>query len=215
MKRFAFTLAEVLITLAIIGVVAALTLPTLIHNYQKKVLEVQFKKSYSNLQNVINSVNTENGEPFDCYFLKGGGFHYSQCTQFYEEFFKKLQVVKICNFKQTNCFGQYKTREQVLAEGGKSLSQACSYPMSGSTAYNLNDGSMLYVLETTDGGFNNQNAVFIGIDVNGKKGPNRWGYDLFYLNLLKKDQTASVIPLTYMCELIEKGGRSAEEILQK
>ncbi len=33
----AFTLAEVLITLAIIGIVAALTIPTLISNYQKKI----------------------------------------------------------------------------------------------------------------------------------------------------------------------------------
>jgi len=35
-KDFAFTLAEVLITLAIIGVVAAMTIPTLVANYQEK-----------------------------------------------------------------------------------------------------------------------------------------------------------------------------------
>ena len=37
-KKLAFTLAEVLITLGIIGVVAALTLPALISNYKKQVL---------------------------------------------------------------------------------------------------------------------------------------------------------------------------------
>lgn len=36
-KVFAFTLAEVLITLGIIGIVAAMTIPTLINNYQKKI----------------------------------------------------------------------------------------------------------------------------------------------------------------------------------
>ena len=43
----AFTLAEVLITLGIIGVVAALTLPTLIKKYEAKALETQFEKAYS------------------------------------------------------------------------------------------------------------------------------------------------------------------------
>ena len=43
-KKFAFTLAEVLITLGIIGVVAALTLPTVIKHYKAKVLETAFKK---------------------------------------------------------------------------------------------------------------------------------------------------------------------------
>ena len=48
-KKAAFTLAEVLITLGIIGVVAAMTIPTLISKYQEKVLENHFKKSYAML----------------------------------------------------------------------------------------------------------------------------------------------------------------------
>ena len=46
-KLVAFTLAEVLITLAIVGVVAAITVPTLVANYQQKALNNQFKKSYA------------------------------------------------------------------------------------------------------------------------------------------------------------------------
>lgn len=42
--RLGFTLAEVLITLGIIGVVAALTLPALIQNYQKKATATSVKK---------------------------------------------------------------------------------------------------------------------------------------------------------------------------
>lgn len=48
---FGFTLAEVLITLGIIGVVAAMTIPTLISNYQDKSNEVKYKKAKSNLSN--------------------------------------------------------------------------------------------------------------------------------------------------------------------
>lgn len=49
--RKAFTLAEVLITLAIIGVVAALTIPTLISNYKSKELETRYKKAKAILVN--------------------------------------------------------------------------------------------------------------------------------------------------------------------
>ena len=56
MKK-AFTLAEVLITLGIIGVVAAMTLPTLVNNTEKKELDAQLTKSYSVLQNAINRMN--------------------------------------------------------------------------------------------------------------------------------------------------------------
>lgn len=52
-NRVAFTLAEVLITLGIIGVVAAITLPTLIQNYQKQVWVNQLKK-------VVNSIENNN-----------------------------------------------------------------------------------------------------------------------------------------------------------
>lgn len=49
-KEPAFTLAEVLITLGIIGVVAALTIPPLITNYKARKLHTQFLESYSTIQ---------------------------------------------------------------------------------------------------------------------------------------------------------------------
>lgn len=52
-RRKAFTLAEVLITLAVIGVVAALTLPGLIANYQKTQYVTGLKKAYAELSQVF------------------------------------------------------------------------------------------------------------------------------------------------------------------
>ena len=52
----AFTLAEVLITLGIIGVVAALTIPTLIGNYQKKEVPVKLQKMYNTLWGAISQM---------------------------------------------------------------------------------------------------------------------------------------------------------------
>lgn len=47
MDKNAFTLAEVLITLGIIGVVSAMTLPALVNRTQGKELEAKLQKTYS------------------------------------------------------------------------------------------------------------------------------------------------------------------------
>ena len=59
-RRVAFTLAEVLITLGIIGVVAALTIPSLIAKYQDKVLINQTKKAFSVFQNGLALASQDN-----------------------------------------------------------------------------------------------------------------------------------------------------------
>lgn len=53
MNRTGFTLAEVLITLGIIGIVAAMTLPALTAKYEEKVLLTQVKKTYSTILNAL------------------------------------------------------------------------------------------------------------------------------------------------------------------
>ena len=57
----AFTLAEVLITFAIIGVVAALTIPTLISNNNKRIVETRLAKFYSTINQAIELSEVENG----------------------------------------------------------------------------------------------------------------------------------------------------------
>ena len=65
MKKFfkGFTLAEVLITLTVIGVVAALTLPTVISHHNKKVVETKLAKFYSTMNEAIQRSIIDNGEP--------------------------------------------------------------------------------------------------------------------------------------------------------
>jgi len=58
-KKSGFTLAEVLITLGIIGVVAAMTIPTLMMNYQKQVWESKLKKAYSVATNACERMLVE------------------------------------------------------------------------------------------------------------------------------------------------------------
>ena len=60
-RSVAFTLAEVLITLAIIGVVAAMTIPTLISKYQERVTVTKVKKFYSDFSQAYQMAVMENG----------------------------------------------------------------------------------------------------------------------------------------------------------
>ena len=60
-KKCAFTLAEVLITLGIIGVVAAITLPVIIQNHQKHVVENRLKSFYSIINQAVRMSEIDNG----------------------------------------------------------------------------------------------------------------------------------------------------------
>ena len=60
-KQVAFTLAEVLITLGIIGVVAALTMPSLIANHTRSVVEARLEKFYSSINQAIRMAELDYG----------------------------------------------------------------------------------------------------------------------------------------------------------
>ena len=60
-KNFGFTLAEVLITLGIIGVVAAMTIPNLISNHRKNIVETRMAKFYSVINQAIRRSEADNG----------------------------------------------------------------------------------------------------------------------------------------------------------
>ena len=59
-----FTLAEVLITIGIIGVVSALTLPTLIQDTQNKELEVRLKTTFNQMNQISQRFYADNGISF-------------------------------------------------------------------------------------------------------------------------------------------------------
>ena len=62
MKKFGFTLAEVLITLGIIGVVAAVTMPTLVSNTKYKQVGVKLSKFHTNIENAARAYVGTNGD---------------------------------------------------------------------------------------------------------------------------------------------------------
>ena len=67
LRKTAFTLAEVLITLGIIGVVSAMTLPTLIESHNRQVVETRLKKFYSTINQAIVRAEVDFGDRSDWY----------------------------------------------------------------------------------------------------------------------------------------------------
>ncbi|MBQ8168129.1 type II secretion system protein, partial [bacterium] len=95
-NRRAFTLAEVLITLAIIGVVAAMTIPTLISNYQDKAFETASTTFQRKLGEALKVMNVNSN-------LAG----FQTTESFVEELSKHIKITKTCsNDKLTDCFAK-------------------------------------------------------------------------------------------------------------
>mgnify|MGYP004671590339 CR=1 FL=1 len=211
-RRVAFTLAEVLITLGIIGVVAALTIPSLVAKYQKYVLKNQFLKAYSNLQNAINMTISANGTYYDCYTYVAQ-YHDTECVAFWNDFRKNLKILKTCDYKAGKCNVKYKTPSEVLASGGSTKDSSCSFlSAKQNDIYILADGS--YFIEAK-AGVSSHNTLYMTIDVNGKKGPNKWGYDVFYLMMQRENMSSTVKLSDPICALKEKGGYYATEMITK
>lgn len=175
-KRVAFTLAEVLITLGIIGVVAAMTLPTLINNAQNKQLEVAFKKSYSALSQIAQRVALEDyggqipddalGESLGYYakYLNG-----KRCTGTAENGCPANEGTNYCSF-MGKTYKDFSGKVGVQCIGNDYVVNV----VSGSTFYfdYANEGEDIYEKQ------------LVVIDVNGwQKRPNRSGYDLFLFSI--------------------------------
>ena len=94
MKKNAFTLAEVLITLAIIGIVAALTIPTLVQNYQTKAWNTASQVFQRKLGEALRVMN-----------VQGTLAGYTTTEAFVDELSKHIKITRICeNDDITTCF---------------------------------------------------------------------------------------------------------------
>ena len=116
-KHAAFTLSEVLITLGIIGIVAAFVLPAFVKSYQERRYAVMWKKKYSEIARIYNLVKDEMGGNI-CVATKDGDFNipvkcakpgrgfqsnseYSTLSpEFVEKFVSYFKVIESCGFPQ-------------------------------------------------------------------------------------------------------------------
>ena len=96
----AFTLAEVLITLGIIGVVAALTIPTLMANYRKSVVEKKIYTTYNILQNTVRMSAVDNGDPL---FWNLDNWNSDIFEQYFAPYLNIVKRCKTTNFEEDDC----------------------------------------------------------------------------------------------------------------
>lgn len=179
-SKLAFTLAEVLITLGIIGIVAALTLPNLIVDYQKKQTSAQLKKAYSTFAQALAksqydneaSINWTTTEPSSTYQE-----NYEYFEKYWMPYFKIIKICKTyseCGYEKPG-FANLLEKTNFIYYG-----QSRSVP-----AFIYGDGTYAYIRpysynSTED---NKQRLQLILIDLNGPKKPNIMGKDVFQFEI--------------------------------
>ena len=173
-KAAAFTLAEVLITLAIIGVVAALTLPGLIQKYEEKATVTKVQKIYSVLTNAYNLAKLEYGEATEW----GLSYKSEDAETLLDIFSKYIKHNKVCHINdKTGCFPDVPYKDFNGTHTMQFTSERTYMQMSDGTLIMFNTTS---VLNPTG---KSSLIAQIYVDINGFKSPNRRGYDFFYFYL--------------------------------
>ena len=190
-KKAAFTLAEVLITLAIIGIVAALTIPTLVQNYQTKAWNTASQVFQRKLGEALKVMN-----------VQGTLAGYTTTEAFVDELSKHIKITRICeNDDITTCFADKVTWDGEEVE----MSKIKTSKNFGKDDWDTNtvavqfangvNGVIAYNPSCTQDPYNN-NKITIGkesigvndclailYDVDGFKNPNTQQKDLRGLNV--------------------------------
>jgi len=188
MSKKGFTLAEVLITLGVIGVVAAMTLPTLIKNYNNYVTAQKLKKAYNTLSNGIRMAEVDYG-PMKDWPIDAN----TNMKNFYETYFQPyFKGIKRCS-NYSSC--GYKNLKY------KGLSWSLN--SSGSTRntrvlFKLIDGTIIFYPNSSDGYTTN---IFY-IDINGAKEPNEVEKDVYQF---KRGTTKGIEPIGKALKIMQDG----------
>ncbi len=173
--KLAFTLAEVLITLGIIGIVAAMTIPAVIGHYKAKVFETQLKKAYSTLQSVNMQLISREISPYNDYDTSVNGYEIlDKQTKDFASLIKGAELCDSSKVKKCNRNGYYNLTNTVAVHIG---------PITNKMSILLSDGTIIWI------GYYH----WLFVDINGFKGPNRTGYDLHVFKITDRN---SIVPIT-------------------
>lgn len=191
--KSAFTLAETLITLGIIGIVAAITIPNLIHTYQEKQTVAKLKETYSILQQAIRTAEENEGE------LAGLGIKYDEdgAKTIANHLLPYLKVAIDCGVEDTEnkCVvsDKYKQLNGSERMGYSSNKNFYKFVLLNGTAVYLRGADAI-------SSYNGKNNIIgIYIDTNGKAKPNQWGRDFFSFFYL--DEGIGLVPTGHPDEL--------------
>ena len=200
-KNSGFTLAESIVMLIIIGVIATIVIPSTLVSSNRKKLDAGALKAYYTLNEALDLVKSDNAVVPKCYYgydfeniqKKSSLDKTSDCSNFYKKFVKKINTVKVCDGSSSGC----------TYSGFSSAGGGCNFG-NGAGAFITKDG-MLFIL------YQAAAPTFL-VDINGAKGPNKWGYDIYTLSIYGDGTTSNV---EYgECMAVAPGGKNIAQILQ-
>ena len=196
-KNKAFTLAEVLIVLAIVGIIAAITIPSLINAYNRKMLETRFRKTDAILTQAMRMASNELGvDSFEVYNnvpLEEREATTEMLNDVWEKQFKgatkhyrKDIIAYINNGRDYRSWGRLPVAD-FRGPSGFNYADLMYDTVNKSYALILPDGSMI-----SSPTFPDTVTMKIVFDTNGPwVGPNKLGYDVFvYLNNVHSNYNA-------------------------
>ncbi|MBE7706761.1 MAG: prepilin-type N-terminal cleavage/methylation domain-containing protein [Cyanobacteria bacterium SIG30] len=180
----AFTLAEVLITLAIIGVVAAITIPTTIKNHWHTEISTGAKTSFSIMSNVIRKAVYDHG-PTDTWDIGITG-NIDNAEDFIEKYILPyVKIAKNCKRSKTqDCYYKiYNLKGEVF-----DWNSTDDYPKEFARFYLANGTAITFFLGGHIGTKTREVQLFT--DFNGWRGPNKMGIDVqtYFINLHLEDE---------------------------
>lgn len=161
-KNQAFSLAEVLITLGIIGVVAALTIPSLMKNTQDTELKTAWKKEFSTFSQAYIKFKTDNGTGLISWYPDDASVR--DALGNYLQYTKTCEMGRGDNLDYGGCWHYMDNTSKCINGNAGPINW-----WSGDVGAVLADGTLVT--------FWDKGLLFI--DVNGRKGPNTVGKDIF------------------------------------
>lgn len=174
-SKSGFTLGEMLITIGVVGIIAALTIPTLISNYQKHTTLLKLKKIFSEFNGIFEEAKVMYG-PMSKWGIIHGQDTTEMDTVYYKIIAPKLNVEKYCGYNNNN-------PTDCWAEGCNIDGTNCrDIPNFYSNAASLEDGTDVAFLNLSDEDYHHY-VIHIYVDLNGKKRPNRLGRDRFIFEI--------------------------------
>ena len=185
-RRAAFTLAEVLITLGIIGVVAAMTMPTLINKYQAKVAATRLKQTYSILSQALTAAQADYGD------ISGWGIQslYGSTDVYDDDISDFMQKYIIPYVKVVKDYGIKSSTSMGLKGPYMPVSHTSQFGRGYYIA--LANGTLINsFMGTGCDEYNDDNEcirssyknIMFGVDINGSRGTNLIGKEFFLMYL--------------------------------
>lgn len=178
-----FTLAEVLITLGIIGVVAAMTIPTIMQKITKRKLETQIKAAYSTIAQTMRSVEADDSG-FDMKIATDKGQD-STNNWFKSYILPYLKTENVC-YNKPGCWHKKGTVKDLQGnpspwdyEAGLG-SYIVTFITAKGTYFNI-DGMSVYRMNTLFGIKTDSIGLVFYFDANGDRKPNVIGKDVYVM----------------------------------